>query len=301
MPVFTEYQGPAILFSVTSLIATPVILFFFRQYYRGLDYLQMCYIFGILMANGSFSASLSASMLDFDHSFFKSSCQQGEFACGAGVQLSFLIILVAVLIGAFVFAKFQEKCFERIIVEYQTLYNGLKGFIKWIYLPLTFYSMSFMLFGSNSNSTNPSNLAGSIIVLIIVILFPFAQLAAYKIFPRDDTPDVRIWLEFGMYLRLLATGILCALSIYYNERKYLSCLLIFLAPYTAVSLIFGEFKYKIVERVIFCVGEAAFLILYFIFTYNPQAMIDSNLDFFFFLFVIYMEVTLYIVRGVRKY
>ena len=55
------------------------------------------------------------------------------------------------------------------------------------------------------------------------------------------------------------------------------------------------------ERVIFLLGDGAFITLYFIFTYNPQYIIDYDLDLFGLAGIMLVDALLYIIRGIRMY
>lgn len=62
----------------------------------------------------------------------------------------------------------------------------------------------------------------------------------------------------------------------------------------------GEFKYPVMERIIFIVGEAAFLALFYIFRYQSTNYIVSyDLDFFLLAVVLLIDVLLYFVRTMR--
>jgi len=61
----------------------------------------------------------------------------------------------------------------------------------------------------------------------------------------------------------------------------------------------GEFKYPILERIIYGLGEAAFLALFYIFQYGATYITDYDLDFCLLAFVIMIDLLLYLVRGIR--
>jgi len=77
------------------------------------------------------------------------------------------------------------------------------------------------------------------VILAGLAAFPFFQLIGYKCIQKDDTPAARKWMEWWMYMRLLSTGVLCALFYYYNEKKYQNCVFIVLGVYSVLYLIFG--------------------------------------------------------------
>lgn len=83
MTVLPDYRSPAIVISIVALSVTPLVLLFFRVYYRGLDFLQMCYLFAISMASTAFSSQLTTAMIAFNRTFF-TTCTAGDFVCSQG-------------------------------------------------------------------------------------------------------------------------------------------------------------------------------------------------------------------------
>ena len=95
--------------SIAALAITPIVLFFFKHFYRALDYLQMCYLFAISMAPLSFSSQLYTAMLEFNKTFFNS-CTTGDFVCSNGFRLSFGLVVIGVIAVSFLFVAFQKCC-----------------------------------------------------------------------------------------------------------------------------------------------------------------------------------------------
>ena len=88
MAIFIEYSTAAIILSIAALSIAPVVLFFFRHYYRGLDFLQMCYLFAMLMADTTFSSHLGTASLQFNKNIL-TFCTDGDYVCSNGFLLSF--------------------------------------------------------------------------------------------------------------------------------------------------------------------------------------------------------------------
>lgn len=109
MAVVVEYNTAAIVLSIFALSVSPIVLLFFRHYYRGLDFLQMCYLFAILMANTTFSSRLTTAMLDFNKNLL-TFCTTGDFVCNNGFRLSFGACLLGVLALTFFFVMLQKCC-----------------------------------------------------------------------------------------------------------------------------------------------------------------------------------------------
>lgn len=77
--------------------------------------------------------------------------------------------------------------------------------------------------------------------------------------------------------------------------------MIALILYFLIYLWKGEFKYPIVERIIFLLGDGAFLTMFFLFKEEPSAITDNDLDFFILAMILGVDIVLYIVRGIRMF
>lgn len=97
----------------------------------------------------------------------------------------------------------------------------------------------------------------------------------------------------------MATGALFGLYNYYQVDIYLHCVMIMLIIYSVIATWKGEFKYFVLERVLFGLGEAAFLANFFIFKYRPEYIQSYDLDFFFLGFVLLIDIFLYLIRAIR--
>ena len=172
-----EYNKLAHVLSAFSLLANPVIHHFFGHNFRALDFLQMFHLSGNLTASGSFSSNLSTAFLDFNQTFFPN-CTPGDFVCTNGFRLSFGVVLIGVLLVTFLFVKLL-KCCNRTI-DYAPIYNFLKGFIKWIYLPLIYHSTSSVIAEANKITTDINKLILPAFILAGTIAHPFIQFIGYK-------------------------------------------------------------------------------------------------------------------------
>lgn len=61
----------------------------------------------------------------------------------------------------------------------------------------------------------------------------------------------------------------------------------------------GDFKYPIMERIIYFLGEAAFLALFFLFKYKPQYISDYDIDFFVLGGILLFDTLLYLIRTIK--
>lgn len=177
MTVLEDYITPARVLSIIGLSVTPLVLVFFRVYFRGLDHLQMCYLFAISMAATAFSSHLTTAVLKFDRTFY-SECTAGGFVCNTGFPLSFGTVLIGIFVVTFLFVLFQKCCNKS--VEYEPVFLTFKGFIKWIYLPLTYSSGAYVLVYVNLPAIVLSDILIPGIILAVVVVYPFCQLIGYK-------------------------------------------------------------------------------------------------------------------------
>jgi len=167
-------------------------------------------------------------------------------------------------------------------------------------VPLVTSSTYTLLKALNSTTIDLTTILGPAIVLGVLALLPFVQLIVLKCIQNENTNIWVKWLEFFGYLRLLATSILIALYIQYANVIYLHLVMIMVIIYPILHAWKGDFKYPVMERIIFILGEAAFLSLYYLFKYEKDNYIYSyNLDFFLLGAVLLMDTILYFVRTIR--
>jgi len=131
------YNSPAIIMSIVSLTAVVPVLCIFRQYFRGLDFLQLSYFLATAIINTSFSSYLYTSIAGFNKSFL-TFCTYPDLACMLGFQISFGIVIVGLMFLFFLVATIQ-KC-SKPQLTYEPVYLSLKGFLRWIYVPLAVIS-----------------------------------------------------------------------------------------------------------------------------------------------------------------
>lgn len=171
MAVLPSYQLAAIIYSIVCLAVVVPVLFFFRHYFRGLDFLQMSYYFGLIMATTSFSTNLYTSVVAFNYNFL-TFCTSGDVVCTLGFQLSFGVVLVGIILFFLISILFMKCCGKA--TSFQPVFLSIKGFIKWIYVPLAVNSTGFLVrYIVNSNT---SNIAAPAVILGILTLYPLIQL-----------------------------------------------------------------------------------------------------------------------------
>ena len=92
---------------------------------------------------------------------------------------------------------------------------------------------------------------------------------------------------------------LVACYVYYKNDTYLQLIMIALIICPLLHLWKGDYKYPILERVIYILGEAAFLALYYLFKYKPSYVTDYDLDVYALGGVILIDAVLYFIRTLK--
>lgn len=186
MSIVPNYSTPGLVYSIVGLSAVAPIVFIFRHYFRGLEFMQMAYYFAATMAATTFSSKLGTSLANFNYNFL-TFCESGDLVCSLGFQLSFASCLVGVLIFFFIVVVFQKCC--RPHIRYEPVYLMFKGFIKWVYIPIAVPATKELLTQIISLQTT-TKLIEAAAILGFLAIFPFFQLIAYKCIQEEETP---IW------------------------------------------------------------------------------------------------------------
>ncbi len=139
--------------------------------------MQMAYYFALAMNASAFSASLNTARVGFDLNFL-TFCNSGDFVCSNGFALSFGVVLAGVMVLIFIFVTIQKLCGKPI--EFEPTFLTLKGFIKWIYVPLLVPATTVLIVQINLSTITLSDLLQPAIVVGVLALFPFFQLIGYK-------------------------------------------------------------------------------------------------------------------------
>lgn len=137
----------------------------------------MCYLFALTMNPTAFSGYLTTAMVKFNKNIL-TFCTTGDFVCTNGFQLSFAVILFGLLLVTFFFVQFRRCCGKAI--EYEPVFRTLKGFIKWIYVPLVANSTYSLLQVISSTTIDLASFLGPVIVLAVLALLPIVQLIVLK-------------------------------------------------------------------------------------------------------------------------
>lgn len=171
-------------FAITGLTLVSLSTYFFRNYNRVLDYVQLFYIFALSYAatTGDFSLNLGWVFIPWMPTFLNSYCNTGEFVCKYGNLLSpavawlgaaFLMLIIIKIIAC------KKKG-----ANFQGFYNFWKGFLRWFSVPLVYYSTpSIMTYINQGKLVNVDFLppAG---VCAFLFIWMFVELIGYKCVQR---------------------------------------------------------------------------------------------------------------------
>jgi hypothetical protein len=127
-------------FAITGLALVAPSTYFFRNYNRVLDYVQMFFVFALVYAptTGVFSLNLQWGFLSFMQSFINSYCNPNEFLCLYGYLISPFICWFGVGLFMLIILGIASCCIKS--VRYQSFYNFWKGIFRWVSIPLVYYS-----------------------------------------------------------------------------------------------------------------------------------------------------------------
>lgn len=143
-----------IIYSALALVLAVAQCFFLKIHSRALDYIQWGYLMAVVRA--SFVSVPFSNELDIGSSLIQLSddslnnfyCLNGSYVCGRAFALSFIVILSGVLL-IMRFVTIPEKVTEKGIT-FPRVYRLFKGLFKWVYLPLMYLSISYLINGTSS-------------------------------------------------------------------------------------------------------------------------------------------------------
>jgi hypothetical protein len=158
-------------FSIAGLSLVGLSTYFFRNYSRVLDCVQMFYVFALVYASttGVFSLNLGWGFITFMQSFLGSYCHSGEFLCTYGYLVSpaiswFGVALLMLIIIGIVSCK-KKNC------KYQNFYNFWKGIFRWFSVPLAYYCAIQIIASLQSSNFNASEVSFDSAIIIAGIIF----------------------------------------------------------------------------------------------------------------------------------
>jgi hypothetical protein len=161
-------------FVIAGLALVAPSTYYFRNYNRVLDYVQMFFVFALIYAptSGDFSLSLSWGLISFIPNFLTNYCVTNDFICNYGYLHSaaigwFGIALLMLIIIKIVSCKKNG-------VKYQPFYNFWKGIFRWITTPLVFYSTMQIISQAQNNNFMDRNFYASAGVCVFLFIWLFA-------------------------------------------------------------------------------------------------------------------------------
>lgn len=89
------------------------------------------------------------------------------------------------------------------------------------------------------------------------------------------------------------------LALKYNDSYYCHFIVIPLGLYALLYVWNGEFKFVVMERIVFILGECAFIALIELFKYAPDYITQYELDFFLLGSILFLDILLYLVKTIK--
>ena len=147
--------------------------------------------------------------------------------------------------------------------------------IKWFYLPFAYLSLKIIF------EKTKGELVPAIIILAFVIIFPIVQLILYKFFPESENDDPMYkWIEFLNYVKNLVFAFLMIIGPDRDSTApyfFISALII---GYAIFYGYFYNFKYPVIGRVLYGIGEVAMFWLVSLYLSGSQLLEKYYLDLF---------------------
>lgn len=139
-------------FAIAGLVLVAPSAYFFRNYSRVLDYVQMFYVFALTYAatSGVFSLNLSYGFVSFMRSFLDSYCSADTFLCTYGYLISPAVVWLGVTLLMLIVIKIIS-C-KKPNWTFQSFYNFWKGMYRWVMPGLVYASTTQII--SSAQSAN---------------------------------------------------------------------------------------------------------------------------------------------------
>ena len=209
----------------------------------------------------------------------------GEYVCRAPFALSFLVILVGLLL---IMRIVTIPSIVRQKISYSTIYNSLKGFFKWFYLPLLTQSLEYLF------SSNDEELIPSVVLTAVLLVFPIIQLILYIVFESQKTERIVKWIEFASYFKSALFSLLVVLFWKYNSTVYFFYMILLIPAYASMEMVLRTFTYPIVGRIVLGINTVIFLFIFSLFGGESSWLHKYYLDMFGLGVIILLE-TIYVV------
>jgi hypothetical protein len=170
----------ASVFSVAGLALVGISTYYFRNYSRVLDYVQLFYVFALVFApgGGEFSLNLGWGSLTFLPSFLSNYCVANDYLCTNGYLISAGVGWMGVAILMLIVVKIIS-C-KRTNTRYQSFYNFWKGIMRWFMTPLVYVSTAQVITQLKQNNILDRNFYASAGVCAFFLIWMIVELIGYK-------------------------------------------------------------------------------------------------------------------------
>lgn len=280
---------------MTGLALVGISTYFFRNYSRVLDCVQLFYVFALVFASsdGEFSLNLGWGSLTFIPSFLGSFCVTGDYVCTNGNLLSagiswlgaaFLMLLIVKIISC-----------KRTNTRYQSFYNFWKGILRWVMTPLVYVSTIQIINQVKQNKIMDVNFYVSAGVCAFLVFWWIVELIGYKCVEREEENSWKKLCDFFSNFRVAGVVALAAVS---TQSNSMAQYFIYgpIIIYDLVFLIKYKFIYRCFERFVFIVQEAVLITIFSLFLFNNQYIFNYNLDLFGLAIVTFFELIIFFPR-----
>lgn len=168
-------------FAIAGLALVAPSTYFFRNYSRVLDYVQMFYVFALVYATSTnvFSLNMQWGFLTFMQTFLNNYCNTGEFLCVYGYLISPGIcwfgaaLLMLIILGIASCRKGHSK--------FQKFYTFWKGLFRWFSVPLAYFCAIQIISSLQSTKFNSMevNFDAAVIIAAIIFIWMFVELIGH--------------------------------------------------------------------------------------------------------------------------
>lgn len=188
--ISSAHDQVGLAFSIVGLTLVVPAAFLFKCYLPFFDHIQLVFLYAMVLApmSETFGSHLDESWGKFVPNFLRF-CTEGDLVCSLGFALSFTICLLGVIFLLW-FIVTLEKC-RKPDLKFEPVYSVFKGLFRWTYIPLVYYSLSYLVLDLNASST--TNLVASIVILAWTVLFPVVQLIGYKLTQQEKDNIFHKW------------------------------------------------------------------------------------------------------------
>jgi hypothetical protein len=136
------------------------------------------------------------------------------------------------------------------------------------------------------------------VVLAWTAVFPIIQLIFYKVIQTENDEIWVKWFEFLGYYRHLSIVLIFVLGQHVETNTTIAKYFVYgpLVIYAVLYLWKGVFMYKIFERIMFGIGEAAAITIYSLFLFAPDHLKQYEIDFLGLALILFVDLIVLTVR-----